>query len=378
MSVSRGQTIIAIDLLRFACAMLVLYYHMDAAWWSSPSPHGAMLLPAMPGPGNALSRVGWVGVELFFVISGLVIARSAVDVAAPTFLRRRALRLAPAAWICATVTLAVLSATGRFGTGLAGDWLRSVLFWPTGEQIDESYWTLGVEVYFYLAVAVTIGGRARRERLASLAWIIGLASAGGWVAATIWPQAVMPWMSNQAATLLLLPFGCFFALGMSIGLSDGRPMHGAGRLLVPILLVGSVLEIVAHAAGRQGDLHAPVSAMLASALFLTGVAVIAFAPMVQPGLARVIAPTAARRIGLMTYPLYLLHQDAGAAVAAGLLALGMPVAAIKLMAAAAVLAVAWVVSTQLEPRLRGGMVAAFSRRRALRTDSRPTAFLRGG
>ena len=46
---------------------------------------------------------GWIGVEIFFVISGYVIASSAEGAAPRTFLRRRAQRLLPAAWVCATI-----------------------------------------------------------------------------------------------------------------------------------------------------------------------------------------------------------------------------------------------------------------------------------
>src|SRR5712675_1260110 len=57
---------------------------------------------------------GWVGVEIFFVISGFVIANSASKSSATEFLVGRALRLYPAVWVCATATLLVLV---LFGSG---------------------------------------------------------------------------------------------------------------------------------------------------------------------------------------------------------------------------------------------------------------------
>src|SRR6201987_2791882 len=56
---------------------------------------------------------GWVGVEIFFVISGFVIANSASKSSPTEFLLGRALRLYPAVWVCATATLIVLVLFGR-------------------------------------------------------------------------------------------------------------------------------------------------------------------------------------------------------------------------------------------------------------------------
>jgi hypothetical protein len=51
---------------------------------------------------------GWVGVETFFVISGFVIANSAIKSSVIEFLFGRALRLYPAVWVCSTLTFVVL------------------------------------------------------------------------------------------------------------------------------------------------------------------------------------------------------------------------------------------------------------------------------
>lgn len=378
MSTRKGDTIIAIDLLRFACALLVVYYHVDVAWWVSPSPHAAALIvsPVNTGSGNALSRIGWIGVELFFVISGAVITRSALGTDVRAFLRHRLLRLAPAAWICATFTFALLAASGLFKPGLVMEWVRSLLFWPVGEQIDSSYWTLGVETFFYLAVAAAMmaGGRRRIERLA---WIIGGVSAGVWLASWRWPGLIAP-MADQGVTLLQVPFGCFFAIGMMIGLARERRMRPAHWLFCALLLAGALTEIAAHAGSREAALGVPVSAGFAAALFLVGAAVIAFGERIQAALVRLVSPAVARSIGLMTYPLYLIHQDAGAAIAATLLALGLSAMVAKVLTVATVIALAGMVSAWMEPLLRDVLARLLSPRRGPRPDNRPTASLPTG
>ena len=68
---------------------------------------------------------------------------------------------------------------------------------------------------------------------------------------------------------------------------------------------------------------------------------------------RRVAPGIARTIGLMTYPLYLLHQDAGAVLLTALAGAGMPPRIAAGVSAAAILAIAWLVACSLEPALRG-------------------------
>lgn len=390
---SPPRTIIAIDLMRFLAALLVVGYHVDVAYWLSPSPHGAPILAghAAASTGNPLSRVGWIGVELFFVISGSVIATSARHADWRGFLRRRALRLAPAAWVCATLTLLLLLSTGLCSPGILGPWLRSVAFWPVGEQIDGSYWTLGVECFFYLAVAAVIGDGRHPARLTTLAWLIGLVSGGGWAASLVAPDAVLPVMNNATATLLLLPHGIFFALGMMIALlhqgdggsagerADDARTAPAHRLFPHIAMLvamagAAAIEINAHAAARAASMQVPVSMLLANALFAATVLGLIAAPLLQRPLAMLIAPDTARALGMMTYPLYLLHQDGGAVVIARLLAGGVPLAMAKAMTVALMLALAWWVSVRAEPLVRAQLARAFRPRRGPAPDNRPTAF----
>jgi peptidoglycan/LPS O-acetylase OafA/YrhL len=58
-----------IDALRGIAALLVLIYHVIeiSGWQSFPSSGIALLF-----------RIGWIGVDLFFVISGFVIGRAAI------------------------------------------------------------------------------------------------------------------------------------------------------------------------------------------------------------------------------------------------------------------------------------------------------------
>ena len=309
---------------------------------------------------------GWIGVELFFVISGYVIACSAAGAATEVFLRRRAQRLLPAAWVCASLSLVALVAAGAGSAALGWQWLRSVTFWPLGDAIDPSYWTLGIETAFYLLVALRLRGGASPERIERVAWWIGGASLAFWLAVLATGALDGGWMRERLAQLLLLPHGAFFAIGMLLQASHrDRPTRARSVGLALFCAAGAV-EIVAHARWHAADMHLPVDWVTPLAVFAAGVALIAACRRVQPALAR--WTRLATMLGLMTYPLYLLHQQLGAAML-GLLG---PVGLVS--ACVSGLALSWAVVRFAEPVLREAVAAAFRAGHGLRRDSRPNAF----
>ena len=99
-----------IDAIRFTAALLVVAFHLCFwSWTATDSTPGRILGGAARFPHLApFAWFGWIGVEIFFVISGLVIANSANNRTPIAFLNGRALRLYPGAWICATISAAVL------------------------------------------------------------------------------------------------------------------------------------------------------------------------------------------------------------------------------------------------------------------------------
>ena len=159
-----------------------------AAEWAVDLFDPGLVLPSGLG---AFAWWGWVGVELFFVVSGYVIAASVGGAGPRDFVRRRALRLLPGAWVCASLTaLALLVGSSVAATTVAARWLNSMLVAPLGEPIDGVYWTLGVEVVFYAVVAALIraGADNAGARGAAWAWRWQWASAGFW----LWQRSAPP------------------------------------------------------------------------------------------------------------------------------------------------------------------------------------------
>ncbi len=88
-----------LDLLRFGAALGVAVFHLTFWSWAWSSTGTAAGFEHYVSAGLQFQSAapftwfGWVGVEIFFVISGFVIANSASNSSATEFLFGRALRL---------------------------------------------------------------------------------------------------------------------------------------------------------------------------------------------------------------------------------------------------------------------------------------------
>ena len=128
------------------------------------------------------------GVALFFVLSGFLLAtpfwRQQYAAGAPLdvkqyFLRRLA-RILPAYYLCLGGLLAVKLAAGGFPS--INNVLSHVLFLYNVSDhnilsLNEPFWTLAVEMQFYLLLPVLMWGLLRCNRTAAFLWVAGLAVA---------------------------------------------------------------------------------------------------------------------------------------------------------------------------------------------------------
>lgn len=366
MTTRPARTIVAIDLLRFACAMLVVAHH-----YAARLPILSIGRPAGPPlDWAAWGWAGWVGVEIFFVISGYVIACSALSGEAADFLRRRALRLVPGAWICATITAATMILTGTEPASLImPQWVNAMTFWPIGKPVDGTYWTLGIEIAFYLLVAIRLKSDGRAREIERIGMALAIVSAGYWS----WAAVAGPWQ-NRAADLLLLSYGGTFACGIALW---GVRQSGPSAMRLAMLALGtatSIAEIRATCAVMATGTGVEPGAVVPIALFLGAVAIIALAGRVQPAIERIIRPRAAGFIGMMTYPLYLIHQRIGEMLIVDLIAAGVPWRLAIIGTAMLAVAGAAAITALMEPPLRRWISQNLNARRGRASDNRRTAF----
>jgi peptidoglycan/LPS O-acetylase OafA/YrhL len=88
----------SINALRFIAAMFVLFYHFTFVFYYAKTTQ--IDIPIL----RELFKYGYLGVELFFIISGFVISLSAESRNAYGFLKSRLGRLYPVFWASAIVT----------------------------------------------------------------------------------------------------------------------------------------------------------------------------------------------------------------------------------------------------------------------------------
>jgi peptidoglycan/LPS O-acetylase OafA/YrhL len=158
-----------LDSLRAIAALAVLFYHYTSGYEQVVGPH------TRPVPNI---EWGHLGVDLFFVISGFVIAWTLERSSSlADFAFGRVARLYPAYLAGAAITGIVV-----FGFGFNPAHIQtSDIAWNAiiglpqlvkANNLDASYWTLGLEVSFYvMAAAVTSGLPKVRFEIFCLAWL---------------------------------------------------------------------------------------------------------------------------------------------------------------------------------------------------------------
>ncbi|MBL8265837.1 acyltransferase family protein [Steroidobacter sp.] len=365
MKVQQAQYVPGLDLLRFFAACIVMIFHL--AFWSWAFPTGQVAI-ASGGVADfqdwtTFAPFGWAGVQIFFVISGFVIVVSAERSNPFKFFVSRFTRLVPAVWICATVTLLAWQLVDAPTSPLSmfAMYVRSVAFFPTGAWIDSVYWTLGVEICFYALICALL--LADRQR-----WIVpvmcgvGLLSTLFWVGYTVAAMdrnsAVFDWFSqvqwSRLGQLTLVQHGVFFAFGVMLWSRLIKKPAPNQLAWLALFAIGGCLQIAGESVlklEKTGMSFSPITpcAIWLGAMLFFWLAVANNARVQQLPMW---ALQLLRRLGLMTYPLYLLHNVTGGALMGAFAEAGASDHIALAGAVAAVLAMSWWISKVPEPALQ--------------------------
>ncbi|MDX8498605.1 acyltransferase [Mesorhizobium sp. VK4C] len=334
-----------VDILRFLAAVMVMFYHYGFWVWAFPNGVSARATGGIAAhPEMGFVGSGWVGVQVFFVISGFVIAFSAENSTPLKFFEARVRRLAPAVWVCAPISAIVLLLVGlSWPTDAVVRLARTALFVPFEPWVDSVYWTLGIEIAFYAIVWILLR-LGRFDLMEAVAVVIGLVStlfwclyfAFGWtdLAETRWLQ------------LTLVHHGAFFAVGVLIWLMRFKAVTVPRLGFSALFLAGGVLQIVSSVDVHSIKVEAAMPYAPPIIIFLAAVALMAWSLRLD------LSWRGWRRIGLMTYPLYLLHDVVGAAMLGALIRAGVPYLISIPIVGAAMIAASWLVAAEAEPRIR--------------------------
>lgn len=284
-----------IDLLRFIAALAVVFFHYSFRGYAADD------MSIMPYPLLAsVSKYGYLGVELFFMISGFVILMTAANGNLRRFVISRVVRLYPAFWVCCTLTFLVTLAIGEPRYSATFDQYVANMTMLNGfvgiPSIDEVYWSLFVEIRFYALVAIVLlTGRIHRAQTFILLWLIST------IALEIYPV-------NKLRYLLITDYSSFFIAGAAYFLIWSK---GSSLTRIAIVTVSwwlAMFQSINRSKGLETYFNTSMNTYV-----VAGVITIFFAVMMLISLRRtgIFSHTRWLLAGVLTYPLYLLHQNIG-------------------------------------------------------------------
>lgn len=315
-----------LDALRGLAALAVVLFHYTSRYNE--------FFPDAPPPPFSVPW-GHYGVELFFGISGFVIFMTLDRTSAlADFVVSRFSRLYPAYWAAMVLTALVVHFAGPARLELSPAMFLANISMVENfigvPPVDGVYWTLSVELAFYVVMAAL--------------WRLGLLKRieyvlFGWIALRwIWTFApgligMEPsWLLGAVTIQAFIPY-------FSIGIAAYRLRSGEAAPPVTALVFGFALLTVAVCDGLGAFAVAFISACALLSVALGRSRLLGAPPLVW--------------LGTISYSLYLLHQYIGFAALDRLERAGLPSSAAILVAILLALSLATAVTFGIErPALR--------------------------
>ncbi|WP_340376812.1 acyltransferase [Streptomyces sp. SS7] len=351
----RRPRLYALDGIRLLAALMVAVHHYAGTRrvnqpgnqvWDRPV---SDIMPTV----FHFAAYGWIGVEIFFVISGFVICMSCWGRTPRQFFVSRVIRLYPAYWFAVLFTTAVLAAVPGVWERLAPrDVLLNLTMLQSGSgvrNVDGVYWTLWSELRFYLLFLAVVWAGLTYRRVVLFCCVWG-------AAAMLAPVARLPLLELIADP----EASWYFIAGLALYLMHrfGQDLLLWGVLAMAWLMgqreLGQRIDEVEHVGSWRG-------AVLIFTVFLLLMVAVAL------GLLDRVRWRWLVTAGSLTYPLYLLHYAAGTTLI-NRLRDTMDARLLVAMVLTGFLTLSWAVHRWVErpvaEAVRRGLDAAFTRARA--------------
>jgi peptidoglycan/LPS O-acetylase OafA/YrhL len=325
--IARGH-VAELDGVRGIAIVLVILHH----YW----PAGGPLLDAKP-----VINLGWIGVDLFFVISGFLITGILLDTRGEpgyyrNYLARRALRVFPLYYLLVITAFVVIPLVqpGSFwetelvqqsGSPLwyllyAGN-LREAITNTEPAYILAPLWSLSIEEQFYLTFPFLVALLSRRALVRVLVGMVVLAPVFRTVMLVLFPDHERIQYLATFSRMDVLALGSLLAIAVR---SPGKvlPARRTTGVSFACLLAAGVIAYLAGGLDRETVFCRTIGYSLVGVTFLAGVT------WTLQG--RGSASTAWLRVrplmhvGKLCYGIYLLQRPAEVVLVKGTSALGIP------------------------------------------------------
>lgn len=292
--------LLEIDLLRITAALSVVIYHYTFSGYARHLT--SIAFPAL----SVVTRYGYLGVDMFFTISGFVVLLSAWGRRPHEFVISRVVRLYPAYWVAVTLTtiVAITLSRGLFKVTPLQYVANMTMLNAVAHvsNIDVVYWTLYAEIRFYFVIFVLSCVGISRNRVLAVLW--------GWLAATAIIEAhVLP--AGIASTLDIVvqsQWSHYFIAGMALCLIYRAGFSWQLGAILGLAYANAVYQAInfGHLVSNRyhQTLHSPVIAGIITAIFLV-------MTLIALRITRRFGRPWFAVAGALTYPLYLVHAYNG-------------------------------------------------------------------
>lgn len=291
-----------LDLFRFLAALFVVFYHYGFRGFAKDN------LSILEFPLIAeFSKYGYLGVNFFFIISGFVILLSAQSSNLYKFLVSRFTRLYPAFWFCVILSGLVIAA---FGKPIFNVTLSQVLINLTMlnefigiESVDGVYWTLAIELKFYFLVALLIYVK-QIKHIRVLCYILLLFA----ITYVFLPMSESPIPLKLLYYLTFPKWNSYFVAGMLFYLIKTGIRARADFIAIIISYVIAIYYAIIDVQYKNDFYDYDLSNI--TVVWIITLFFILFL-LVSLGKLQFFNKKEFLSIGLLTYPLYLIHQNIG-------------------------------------------------------------------
>lgn len=336
------QRIESLDGLRGLAIIMVILFHAYAGH--------EVLIPWAYGAGlQPVAQFGWLGVELFFLISGFVILMSLEK--CPTFLEflhRRWIRLFPAMLIATLLVVATAPVLHERPLGQP-QWIDTIwglilidpeifkVFGLNFRPVEGVLWSLFVEVKFYLIFGAFYFVSPAKSVAGLMVLFLSAFTYKVVTHAGVAPRIRA--IDTLLFTVLSLQYFGWFCVGALLNryhvTRSPQLLFAAIIVLMPALLAtaGSNTAVMAVSVGIFGLFLAAIFTRRGAVIFSSRILVLT---------------------GFISFPLYLIHENAMVALTIQAHALGelLPAGLTPLPGLIVVVLISYLIAAYLEPNLR--------------------------